>query len=172
MNTRICKYCTRELSISEFHKHSSYKFGVMPYCSDCRAARTKVRRKERGEEYKSYARKQALNYRTKHPEFTFYSNAKARARKENLPFTITRADIVIPERCPVFDIPLIRSSRLTDNSPTLDKIIPELGYVPGNVAVISHKANKLKSNGLLDDFIKLISWLGSLKSNEIANIHN
>lgn len=159
MITRICKYCKRELSLSEFHKHSSYKFGVMPYCRDCRAARTKERRKERGEEYKSYAREQARKYRYRCPEYTFFFNAKARAKKEGFPFTITRADIVIPERCPVFDIPLIRSPKLTDNSPTLDKIIPELGYVPGNVAVISHKANKLKSNGLLDDFVKLVKWL-------------
>ena len=35
---------------------------------------------------------------------------------------------------------------MQDNSPTLDRIVPELGYVPGNVAVISWKANRLKGN--------------------------
>ena len=32
-----------------------------------------------------------------------------------------------------------------DNSPSLDKIVPELGYVPGNITIVSSKANRLKS---------------------------
>ena len=34
----------------------------------------------------------------------------------------------------------------TERSPTLDRLIPELGYVPGNIAVISMKANRIKSD--------------------------
>lgn len=33
-----------------------------------------------------------------------------------------------------------------DTSPTLDRIVPEKGYVPGNVLVISNRANAIKSN--------------------------
>jgi hypothetical protein len=34
----------------------------------------------------------------------------------------------------------------TDDSPTLDRKDPRLGYVKGNVWVISHKANRLKGS--------------------------
>ena len=65
-------------------------------------------------------------------------------------------DIVIPERCPLLDIPLfVGSKTCCDNSPTLDKLIPHLGYVPGNVLVISDKANRIKSNASLDDIMLL-----------------
>ena len=53
--------------------------------------------------------------------------------------TITINDLVFPERCPVLNIPLLSTGKRTDNSPSLDRIIPSLGYVPGNVKVISWK---------------------------------
>jgi hypothetical protein len=35
------------------------------------------------------------------------------------------------------------------NSPSLDRIVPEVGYIDGNVRVISDRANRLKSNRTL-----------------------
>ena len=62
----------------------------------------------------------------------------------NYPCTITKDDIFIPSHCPVFGMPLeIGQGVPTDNSPSLDKIIPALGYIPGNVLVVSNKANIL-----------------------------
>ena len=55
---------------------------------------------------------------------------------------------MIPDVCPVLDIDLMISEGCsTYNSPSIDKLIPELGYVKGNIDVISHKANTLKSMG-------------------------
>ena len=51
-----------------------------------------------------------------------------------------------PECCPALGIPLAVQSKTSDNSPSLDKIIPALGYVPGNIVVVSHLANRIKSN--------------------------
>ena len=50
--------------------------------------------------------------------------------------TITKDDIVIPSHCPVLGIPLFQTLGKKgggDHSPSLDKVRPELGYVPGNV---------------------------------------
>lgn len=81
-------------------------------------------------------------------------NARARAKKAKLPFSITKDDIIIPAICPILDIPIILGSHKTvPGSPSLDRIVPELGYVKGNIAVISHKANRLKSN-MTKDIIK------------------
>lgn len=74
-------------------------------------------------------------------------NAKYRAKRDNLPFNITHEDIIIPDVCPVFKIPLRKhKGSQGDGSPTLDRVVGDLGYVKGNVRVISNKANKLKSN--------------------------
>jgi hypothetical protein len=74
--------------------------------------------------------------------------AKRRSKKYNLPFNIDISDIIIPEFCPVLEIKLERNygGSANDNSPSLDKIIPYLGYVKGNIRVISHKANTMKNN--------------------------
>jgi hypothetical protein len=53
----------------------------------------------------------------------------------------------------------VSRGRATDNSPTLDRIIPSLGYVRGNVKVISMRANVLKHNASLDELKKLVAWL-------------
>lgn len=71
----------------------------------------------------------------------------ARCKKSNIPFNLTIEDIFIPEYCPVLNIELkVGDGKTHDNSPSLDRIVPELGYVKGNVMVVSHKANRIKNN--------------------------
>ncbi len=80
--------------------------------------------------------------------YRLYHLAKHRAKKHNIPFTITQEHIQIPAHCPVLGMPLRPGKgRAHCGSPTLDRIIPTVGYVPGNVRVISFRANQLKSNG-------------------------
>ncbi len=55
----------------------------------------------------------------------------------------------IPEVCPVFGIPFISreantTGKALDNSHSLDKFYPELGYLKGNVHIISYRANHFK----------------------------
>jgi hypothetical protein len=45
---------------------------------------------------------------------------------------------------------------------SLDRIVPELGYVKGNIAVISNRANSLKSNATLEELERLCAWLKSV----------
>ncbi len=76
-------------------------------------------------------------------------NARRRAKDCGVPFSITEADCIVPAVCPILGIPLFRGkgqNGFSDNSPSLDRIIPELGYVPGNVCVISYRANRIKSD--------------------------
>jgi hypothetical protein len=57
--------------------------------------------------------------------------------------------MVVPEFCPVLGIRLACNVRggPCDASPSLDRIRAELGYVTGNIAVISMRANRIKNNG-------------------------
>jgi len=45
------------------------------------------------------------------------------------------------------------------NSPTLDRIQNDQGYIPGNVIVVCSKANRIKNNGCLVDLILTMLWL-------------
>lgn len=71
-----------------------------------------------------------------------------RARRDSIPFAITVRDLRIPKRCPYLGLPL-RAALAGKNgpralSPSADRKIPELGYIPGNVHVVSHIANASK----------------------------
>ena len=46
-----------------------------------------------------------------------------------------------------------------DDLPSLDRFNSGLGYIPGNVFVISYRANTLKNNGTLDEFKKIIRYM-------------
>lgn len=96
---------------------------------------------------------------------TMFSSAKTRARKQGLAFNIEVSDIVIPTHCPVLGIELkAGKGRKISSSPVLDRIIPAKGYTKGNIAVISDRANHIKSNASLDELEKLTIWLRSKSS--------
>lgn len=105
---------------------------------------------------------QEMNARLKNPEQYLWRAAKQRAKKFNLPFTIKPSDISIPKICPVLGIPLqirVGHGRPMDDSPSLDRFIPKLGYVLGNICVISNRANALKKDGTPEEFKLLLEWL-------------
>lgn len=71
-------------------------------------------------------------------------DAKYRASKKAIPFDLTIDDFDIPNRCPVFGFILTRGHPY--RAPSLDRIIPALGYVRGNVIVVSNLANRIKTD--------------------------
>lgn len=93
----------------------------------------------------------------------FY-NAKARANKAGLPFTITIDDLTIPTHCPILGIPVfpVKGRGGGDHSPSLDRIKNELGYVRGNVIVISNRANRLKSDATIKELRDIASFYATL----------
>ena len=91
--------------------------------------------------------------------------AKHRARKAGTPFDLSPNDFHIPARCPALGIRLVRNigGRTShDASPTLDRINPRRGYVPGNVIVISRKANTIKSNSTPRELERVASFVRQL----------
>lgn len=73
-----------------------------------------------------------------------------RAKEKLVPCTITWEDVksVYTDICPILNMPLnwdSSSEGRTENTPSIDRIIPELGYVPGNIKIISNLANMMKS---------------------------
>lgn len=110
-----------------------------------------------------YSRKGQYDWRVKNPKKYMLSRARGRAKQEGIPFEITVDDFEIPEFCPIFPSLRLefgkgRASR-PDNTPTLDKIVPSKGYVRGNVAVISMRANRLKSDSSVEDLQAILEWM-------------
>ena len=75
--------------------------------------------------------------------------ARKRSKVKGIDFNIEESDIIIPESCPLTGIKLLphvpRGNR-RDQVMSLDRIDNSKGYVKGNIWVISHLANTMKSN--------------------------
>lgn len=75
-----------------------------------------------------------------------WASARARAKQLGRPFDLNLADCEVPVLCPVFGLPFdLENSQPFGMAPSLDRIKPELGYVHGNVVVISRLANAVKN---------------------------
>ena len=81
-----------------------------------------------------------------------------------LPFSITETDIVIGPRCPVMGVTYkTGKNHIPDaKAPSLDRIDPKKGYVPGNVVVISRMANTIKHDATFEQIGKVYRWLKRL----------
>lgn len=98
-------------------------------------------------------------------ELRIFRSAKARATRRNMEFLLNPEDIVIPTHCPVLGIPLMdmigvgKGSMIArQNSPSLDRIDNTKGYVPGNIVIVSLRANNIKSDASLDEINALASF--------------
>lgn len=85
---------------------------------------------------------------------------KARAKKKGLPFNLTLDDLRVPACCPVLGIRLkSRRGAFHDRSPSIDRTVPELGYVKGNVTIMSYRANRIKCHATLDELKAIIAYM-------------
>ena len=107
--------------------------------------------------------KETLNiYYTNHWERRRVKEAKKRAKLKNLPFNITSDYIksITPSDmiCPALGIQMKVGEDLKNSmirAPSLDRLIPELGYVKGNIAVVSTRANTLKRDATPEELMKV-----------------
>jgi hypothetical protein len=117
-------------------------------------------------------------FSTKKGHLKSYRNAAMqRARLKNIPFnlTIKYIESIATDECPIFKMPFVwgRSGRGHGKSrgpyaPSLDRVIPELGYVEGNVVFISHWANKIKQDVTEKELYAVADWLHD-KRKEVLN---
>jgi len=106
-------------------------------------------------EYRGVQR-QRKRCRTCHNTVRMLKDAKARASRSGLKFSLKLEDIIIPASCPILGVTLSWAEGTgIDCSPSLDRIIPRLGYVPGNVHVVSNRANVLKRDATLSELVAL-----------------
>jgi len=189
MNLKKCIYCDELKKIEDFVKKencckqckNNYKKEYYKLNKEKIAVYKKKHYKSNKEEinnknkeyYKTNKQKISIQrrmYRENNLEEILLRKAKYRAKKDNLNFTITLNDVknAMSDICPLLEIKMnINKNTVKDDSFTLDKILPEKGYVEGNIIVISHKANRSKSNATIEEYKNVINGLKNITKNGI-----
>lgn len=185
---KTCSKCKTEKSFEFFYKDKTQKDGYEHRCKDCkklydaqRCADKKIERNKHSRKYrkehpevvtenwatyyqnnKERLKEEAKTRYRKHPVRYLLYAAKQRSEKLGIPFGLEEKDLTIPDICPILAIPLVIGGRIGNsrsNSPSIDRIRPELGYVKGNVAVMSLRANQIKGTATLEELKSLARFL-------------
>ncbi len=82
-----------------------------------------------------------------------------RCTQQKIQFDLVFEDIIWPTICPVLGTPLDYFNKNGPNVATFDRIDPKLGYVKGNVKIISFRANTIKNDGTVEELEKVIRYI-------------
>lgn len=187
MTKKQCSRCKEEKSLGDFYTRAISKDGRMSHCKACAAIADRNRRlkdveltRQKDAVYRANKMDKARVYmaeyrarnkdriqsnikkiKARNPERYLVAAARKRALDRGTEFTITENDIHIPTYCPVFGTPLKASlvGKRDLNSPSIDRIDNSKGYIRGNVAVISYRANMIKSIGTADEHEAIAKWM-------------
>lgn len=89
--------------------------------------------------------------------FRMFHAAKERAKTNDLAFNIEQSDIVVPECCPFCEKKLLRGPKITNASPSLDRLNNLKGYIKGNILVICYQCNGTKRDHTSPDILEKIA---------------
>lgn len=156
------------------HKRQAYwkEYNTRPGVREKKSAYTREWRREVKKDPEKYAdyleRKNVWRRRwRKNPDVwatRAVRNARQRARQRELPFNISASDLELPPVCPVLGTEWTFGTGYTDpRIPTLDRVKPELGYVVGNVRVISLRANSLRSDASAAELRAVAAYAAELE---------
>ena len=141
---KTCNHCKIEKPFSEYFKTSRAIDGLGPTCKVCRNLDYQ-KRKERD------------------PIHTYFVAKRSECKQKGFPFNLTEQYLkdIWQDSCPVFNTPMVigTGGRGDGYNSHLDRIIPEHGYVKGNVAWISGRANRIKYNATVSDLRAIADWM-------------
>lgn len=106
----------------------------------------------------------AREWRARNPEYMLVHSAHRRAKRDGIECELTRENCPpIPEYCPILGIKLQARNDGTkgplNSSPTIDRRDPSKGYTLDNVCVISHAANRLKSDMTIEQLERILAYM-------------
>ena len=148
--TKTCTKCGEEKPLSDYYRNAQGRKGRASRCKPCSVAAVIASRKANPGPHKAWLEGAR----------GILSRAKKTARIRGRAFDLHEEDICIPEFCPVLGIPLERGiKKLCDSSPSIDRIDSSRGYVRGNVAIISLRANMIKNCGTAEEHERIAAWM-------------
>ena len=117
-----------------------------------------------------YHRKKSNQRYLDKPFWFTIRDAKKRAKKFNIDFNLTEeyVESIYPKdgKCPALEIKLKRKDGA--NAPSLDRIIPSLGYVEGNIQWVSKLANQIMSSATPDQVIQVGNYFKKITEKKNA----
>ena len=141
---KTCNHCKIEKPFSEFFKTARALDGFGPTCKVCRNLDYQ-RRKERN------------------PIHIYFVAKRSECKQKGFRFDLTEQYLqdIWTDFCPIFHTPMVigTGGRGDGYNSHLDRIIPEVGYVKGNVAWISGRANRIKYNASVKDLRDIADWM-------------
>ena len=118
-----------------------------------------IRTKKYREKNKEHIKKYQTEYKNNNQIKLMLLRAYQRAKKRGYDFTITKYDIIIPEKCPALGIELKYNNKpQMPSSPSLDRLDSAKGYTKENINVISGRANIIKSDATFEEFEAIYKW--------------
>ena len=85
-------------------------------------------------------------------------------------WTIVVTDLTWPTHCPVLGLELDYTGTDPVRGWSIDQIRPGAGYIPGNVAIISRRANTIKSNATSADIAAVAAWVRAQEAIDSSKI--
>ncbi len=154
----LCRSCFGTCPVCEERPRARGAKKRAPYCNPCACAlQTAVLCTPAGALKHSQRVRQR---RITTPAVEMLRTARARAKRLSLPFNLELNDLIIPAFCPVLGFRLeIGTRRSHESAPSLDRVAPALGYVKGNVRVISSRANSIKNNATESELCRVLEYV-------------
>jgi len=125
---------------------------------------------------KRYEETRKKFHQTKRGHVLNYLNkAKLRAKRKNLAFDLDLEHVlsIAPDKCPVFGTEFVWGRYQGEQhrqTPSLDRVVPELGYIKGNVVFISLWANMIKSDATDKELYAVADWLHDKRKEVLENV--
>lgn len=147
-----CPVCGETKPYYDFYVAPRSVTGRMWACKHCIDSKPsemsdQVYRRKYDSEYKDKINSAKRDEFSRHINRYMLTRAKQRAERNGLEFNLELEDIVIPDICPLLEVPIVLGTKEDyEYSPSLDRIDNTKGYVKGNVWVISKKANSMKNS--------------------------
>ena len=139
-----CNHCKEIKDISQFDRDSNKPDGYNPTCKICKK-----------EDY--------LRRKNRNPLHTYFIAKRSECKQKGIEFDLTEEYLkeIWTDTCPVFKTPmkLGTGGRGDGYNSHLDRLKPELGYVKGNVAWISGRANRIKYNASTEELRAIADWM-------------
>ncbi|RWZ86751.1 MAG: hypothetical protein EO766_13170 [Hydrotalea sp. AMD] len=180
MITKLCTCCKQVKPVEEFYTSGCKKADAVKHykswCKSCETVKLRLWRKSNPDLYKQQhiRNKERVNAKkATNPEYAakllqqkrdnsrknfisgMLSRAAQRAKKYKVDFDLTKEDIIIPDKCPLLNVPFkLGVKHDYQLSPSIDRIDPLKGYTKDNIKIISTLANTMKNSATKEQLLE------------------
>lgn len=160
------KECGEELGISP-QRVSQLRIKWFPYLSHeeygaGKRALDKLKDKLLGQQWKTNRNNWKWEDELLKAKHDYFRRKKQNEKKGKWEWLIDFDDVVWNDVCPILGVPIDWTSDVRcDASPSLDRRDSKLGYIPGNVELISWRANRIKNDGTAEEHLKIANYMMS-----------